>query len=500
MDRLHAAEMPGEAGDHDTSAGNPPARHDIAAYIRAHQDMVRGTCRRVLAGSGAGDEVDDAVQETFIAMSAQLSGPEGVPANLGGWLRTVATHTAVSRLRARRSRRRHERTLAQAPAVQPGRTVDDEAELLDACVAELSDSERDLIVRIFYAGESQAEIAAAGRVSRVAVHKRLHRTLGRLRQMMGRRGVRIGVPALLLLLADGDRQLAAAAAPAWSAGAAPVLVAVAAIGLAGGAALAGHAAPVPPAVGPEPAQTAWSGPLPEGGGIVGGHDHRNGADTAGALLGWPPVVSELPWSPGMMLGKGPPVRPGGWGFSPIGLDRLQVQLVRSRDGRQTADMETVAEGYIALSACRYVTPVAVAWQDGLATALRVDPPDGIGVALMVGDGRLGRSAESRFMTYSLENPDLTWRLFRQRQLQTDGELIQEVALLATGGHAMPAWRQWRRVRVGDDGGVHHLGTTFDRRAYVFAVSMRRMSPDEELALDASCPAPDGVVYLDGAAR
>jgi RNA polymerase sigma-70 factor, ECF subfamily len=79
----------------------PPAEtEDVDNVFRLHAPYVAGVAMRLL---GRDDEVQDVVQETFLAALtriAQLREPEAIR----GWLATIAVRLASRRLRARRIR------------------------------------------------------------------------------------------------------------------------------------------------------------------------------------------------------------------------------------------------------------------------------------------------------------------------------------------------------------------------------------------------------------
>ncbi|MCK6487735.1 MAG: sigma-70 family RNA polymerase sigma factor [Planctomycetes bacterium] len=182
----------------------------LQELIARHRPMIEAVCQRILRSAG---DPDDAVQETLIALSTDAADIRERP---GAWLRRVAINRAL--MQARQHQRRRQQALVEpaAPAADEPDTESDA--LLRACLAELSDEDRDLLVRLFWLGETQAAIARGEGIPRVYVHRRQQRALDRLRHVFARRGVRIAVPALALLLAGGDRALAASAGAAGAVG------------------------------------------------------------------------------------------------------------------------------------------------------------------------------------------------------------------------------------------------------------------------------------------
>ncbi|MCK6487734.1 MAG: sigma-70 family RNA polymerase sigma factor [Planctomycetes bacterium] len=203
-----AADAESDRRDADLLGRWRDARDEASLHelIVRHRPMVEAVCRRIMRSVG---DPEDAVQETLIALSAEAGDIRERP---GAWLRRVATNRALMQVRQHQRRRLQP---AVEPTAPPPAEDDAEAEeLLRACLAEIDEADRELLVRLFWLGETQAAIARGEGVPRVYVHRRQQRALDRLRTAFARRGVRIAAPALALLLAGGDRALAAAATAA----------------------------------------------------------------------------------------------------------------------------------------------------------------------------------------------------------------------------------------------------------------------------------------------
>ena len=94
---------------------DPEAFHELVAR---HGRMVLGVCRRIL---GDVHLADDLAQDCFLRLART---PHAPARNVAGWLHRVATHRAVSALRARRLRTgkdpSHEPSDPDGPARQRG--------------------------------------------------------------------------------------------------------------------------------------------------------------------------------------------------------------------------------------------------------------------------------------------------------------------------------------------------------------------------------------------
>lgn len=95
--------------DRDSALGNADDRtlveraadgdvKSFAVLVRRHSSILRAYARRIL---GSSDEVDDVVQETFIAAWQQLHTISD-PATIRSWLMRTVSHKSIDRIRARR--------------------------------------------------------------------------------------------------------------------------------------------------------------------------------------------------------------------------------------------------------------------------------------------------------------------------------------------------------------------------------------------------------------
>lgn len=152
--------------------------------LTAYRPMVMGVCRRVLGDHAT---AEDAAQETFMQLSRHAY---TIRSNVGSWLYTCALNEARRLRRAEETRRRNENTCASK---EPEPVLDaldsEECDLLNRCIADLGDQERDVITLHFFLGLSQERIAERYAISQPAVGKRLERALRVLRYEIVRRGL-----------------------------------------------------------------------------------------------------------------------------------------------------------------------------------------------------------------------------------------------------------------------------------------------------------------------
>ncbi len=186
------------------------ARRDAEAFgqlVDRYQRLVWATCRRRVRAAG---DVDDAVQETFLRLAR--SGPR---ANLGGWLHRCAANVSADLNRRHATRARHEAAAAR-PEVDAGASPEliDLREHLDTALDRLDAPQRELIVQRFFAGRTQAEIAAAAGVTPSAVSHRLDRAVDALRQHLAA----VGCVTVALVGSLEAEHASAAVPPATTAG------------------------------------------------------------------------------------------------------------------------------------------------------------------------------------------------------------------------------------------------------------------------------------------
>jgi RNA polymerase sigma-70 factor (ECF subfamily) len=133
------------------------------------------------------DAADDCVQEALIELARQKS----VPENLRAWLYRVVKNRAINVARGARRRRERELHVAEQRAGSsstPIGAVDrparwDAVDVMEA-LDRLTPDERELVVMRIWGGLNYEEIAAALCMSISSVHRKYHRALITLRQLL----------------------------------------------------------------------------------------------------------------------------------------------------------------------------------------------------------------------------------------------------------------------------------------------------------------------------
>ncbi|HSZ57695.1 MAG TPA: sigma-70 family RNA polymerase sigma factor [Tepidisphaeraceae bacterium] len=165
--------------------------------VRRYAAAVYATCHRILHDPGS---AEDAAQETFYRL---MTRPHRVTASLGGWLHRAATRLALDIQRSDAARRRREAAYEATQALDATSWAE-VAPQLDASLAALPDDVREILVRHFLRGESQADLAAELGTSPATLSRRMKLAVEMLREQMNCRGVSVA-PVLLfnLLMQNG---------------------------------------------------------------------------------------------------------------------------------------------------------------------------------------------------------------------------------------------------------------------------------------------------------
>lgn len=238
----------------------------LGELMQRHRPMLVALARRVLRDPAGAEDV---AQEVFTRLSEDAGGITGP---VDAWLRTATGNLAISHLRSRLRRRRREAEVVVPDHDQGDHLEDAELRLqVNESVAALTPAEQDLIIRVFWLDHTMEAIAREQRVSRVAISKRVHRSMERMRSRLHRRGVRLGLAAFALLLGGGGRLSAEVAALAGTSSAATAWACLAGLGtlgcLVGGVLLLTPSTPAPGAA-ETPSSRAPADPGPPTGSAV----------------------------------------------------------------------------------------------------------------------------------------------------------------------------------------------------------------------------------------
>lgn len=186
--RTPAAATPGGAEPDDALVNRVRAGETACfeALMRRHNERIYRTVRAVL---GDDADVDDVMQQAYVAAYQHLGGFEG-RARFSTWLTRIALNEAYARLRKRQRTEaapwEDEKTMASEPEAagptpeQLAARIEIQA-LLERAVETLSMPNRTVFVLRLVQGLSTAETAACLQISEEAVKTRLHRANEALR-------------------------------------------------------------------------------------------------------------------------------------------------------------------------------------------------------------------------------------------------------------------------------------------------------------------------------
>lgn len=410
----------------------------LSRLVERYRPMVTSVCQRILRRSG---DAEDAIQETFIALADRGSTITG---SIGGWLRVVATHCAMAQIRAQQ--RRRIRALSPHLA-EPSCDLDD-TDTIDACVAELTEAERELIIRLFYLGETQASIARVNRQSRLQVHRRLQTILGRLRSLALDRGLKLAPAALLLLLSGGSQAVAAEATSG------PGLLARHRMAL-GVVALVMSALAVV-------AVLAW-------------RDQQGGGQKQQGL-GSIAQASRL--DTGMQLGGG---IPGQYAIEPVPIQQLELAVIPRARGGGLEPVVLDNWGNIRfgpLADSPHAQALRVQWHDGSESlGLLLDPPAGQDLVLR----QPGSSADAVLLAIAVVEQGVvrSWRVERQLygSLDTSRRFWEKTELARSDAHPLTCTWGQTDLRL-----LQSITMRTDRPTLILGLAFVQMTNDERTAL------------------
>jgi RNA polymerase sigma factor (sigma-70 family) len=182
------------------------ADHSEAAFaelVQRRLDLVYSVALRQVGGDAhLAQDVTQRVFADLARKAAQLA----ERAVLSGWLYRSAQFAASDVVRSERRRRAREQEtdIMRETSSSVTDTVDWDRlrPLLDEAMGELNEEDRDAVALRFFEGRAFAEIGAALRLTEDAARKRVERALGKLHQLLSRRGVTSTTAALGVALTE----------------------------------------------------------------------------------------------------------------------------------------------------------------------------------------------------------------------------------------------------------------------------------------------------------
>lgn len=174
----------------------------FAELVGRHLDLVHAAALRQVAGDAG--KAQDVTQAVFCELARKAPALLGHP-SLAGWLYSTGRHIA-SRLQRAETRRTARETASLAmndTATEP--EIDgvwkEIRPLLDEAMGELHEKDREAVILRFFQNRTMSEIGGALRLGENATRMRVERALERLRERLGRKGIKSSASLLGAALA-----------------------------------------------------------------------------------------------------------------------------------------------------------------------------------------------------------------------------------------------------------------------------------------------------------
>jgi len=168
----------------------------FSALVQRHLGLVHSAALRQTGGDA--HLAEEIAQKVFILL-AQKAGSLGDGTILSAWLYRSAIYVAADTLKQLRRRQlREQEAFMQSQTNEADTAVvwQQLAPVLDETMGELGDADRAALVLRYFENKSANEMAAALNIGEEAAQKRVSRALEKLRSLLAKRGVTLGVTAI----------------------------------------------------------------------------------------------------------------------------------------------------------------------------------------------------------------------------------------------------------------------------------------------------------------
>jgi RNA polymerase sigma factor (sigma-70 family) len=178
--------------------------------VSRHTDLVYSAALRQVNSPDLAQDIAQSVFVDLVRKTKQVSDRLTPEASLAGWLYRSTRFAVLNRLRDDQRRARHERQAMEQLITDTSPAPDWERirPHLDEAMAELSDDDRDALLLRYFKNHDFHTVGRALGLSDDAAQKRVSRAVERLREFFFKRGVTIGVSALVLLISANAVQAA----------------------------------------------------------------------------------------------------------------------------------------------------------------------------------------------------------------------------------------------------------------------------------------------------
>jgi RNA polymerase sigma factor (sigma-70 family) len=199
-----------ELDDHELLAefARTESETAFAALVARQVNLVYSAALRFTGNPHHAEEITQAVFLILARKAGSLS-PRVV---LSGWLYQTARLTAANFLKGeiRRQQREQEaymQTILNEPDAAAWKQI---APMLDEAMGRLGETDRNAVVLRFFENKTASETGALLKMNEGAVHKRVHRALGKLRKIFSARGVTLPAAVIAGVVAANSVQAAPA--------------------------------------------------------------------------------------------------------------------------------------------------------------------------------------------------------------------------------------------------------------------------------------------------
>lgn len=160
----------------------------LAFAVQKYSRLLWKTAASVLANAASVQDVEECVADVFIFLWQHPEKYNPEKAKLSSWLSMIAKARAIDRYRRIIKKRELpiEEIVAESLEYAKIGPSDQEKEKLRACIDELDEKERDLIIRRYYYEQKPAEIAIALELSKKQVENKLFYVKQKIKKLMER--------------------------------------------------------------------------------------------------------------------------------------------------------------------------------------------------------------------------------------------------------------------------------------------------------------------------
>ncbi len=160
----------------------------LAFAVQKYSRLLWKTAASVLANAASVQDVEECVADVFIFLWQHPEKYNPEKAKLSSWLSMIAKARAIDRYRRIIKKRELpiEEIVVESLEYAKIGPSDQEKEKLRACIDELDEKERDLIIRRYYYEQKPAEIAIALELSKKQVENKLFYVKQKIKKLMER--------------------------------------------------------------------------------------------------------------------------------------------------------------------------------------------------------------------------------------------------------------------------------------------------------------------------